>query len=162
MKKVSKIALCTALLFLALSPAARAQEWVGAERAKGVVVDAADAPIAGATVTLRYELSPESGPKPLTTNKKGRWSILGLKPGGWIATVEAEGYVGREERFTVFDAGSNDTIKIALREVPEEVKEAKQRNEANELLAKGNALIDEKRFADALSGSLQGEVTSRS
>ena len=148
MKNCSKITLAAALL-LVVSPSLQAQDWAGAGRAKGVVVDAADQPIQGAKVTLRFALSPENGPNPLTTNKKGRWNILGLKPGPWLIEVEAEGYVPRKENFTVFDTGSNDTVKIDLREVPKEVKEAKKRDEANELLAEGNALIDDKKFAEA-------------
>ena len=149
MKNRSKIALVAASLLFVLCPALQAQDWAGAERAQGVVVDASDQPIVGATVTLRFSLGDAGGPKPRTTNKKGRWSVLGLKPGSWTIEIAAEGYIPRKENITVYEAGANETIKIDLREVPREVKEAKQRNEANELLEKGNALVGEGRFADA-------------
>ncbi len=149
MKNWSKISLAAALLSLVISPTLFAQDWAGGERAQGIVVDASDSPIQGAIVTLRYDLGSKKGPKPLKSNKKGRWSVLGLKPGAWTATAEAEGYVPREVRFTVFDAGANETVKIQLREIPAEVKEAEQRNEANDLLTQGNELVGAGKFAEA-------------
>ena len=149
MRERSRYALAITLLTLALPPGLLAQDWAGGERAQGIVVDATDAPIQGATVTLRYELSPENGPKPLTTNKKGRWSVIGLKPGPWLIEVAAEGYIPRKAQFTVYDTGANETVKIDLAEVPAEVKEAARRTEANALLARGNELVGQERFAEA-------------
>ncbi len=156
MKTWSKITLAVALLSLVASPALRAQDWAGGNRAQGIVVDAtSDNPIKGAKVILLYTLT-ESGPKPLTTNKKGRWSALGLKPGDWTIEVEAEGYVSLKKDFTVFYGGGNETVEVDLREVPKEVKEAEQRNEANEFLTQGNALVSEGKFAEARAAYEKG------
>lgn len=143
----------TAFLAVLLCSQLAAQDWAGAERAQGVVVDQAEQPIEGAIVKLRYELSAnsEGGPKPLTTNKKGKWNILGLKPGTWIVDVEAEGYISRNAKFTVFDTGVNETVKIELPEIPEEVKDAERRSRANELLASGNLALTEGRLLEARS-----------
>lgn len=149
MKNWLRISLTAALLTLVFSPALLAQDWVGGERAQGIVVDESDNPIQGAKVTLSYQLNPDGGPKPMTTNKKGRWSVLGLKPGGWLITVEAEDYIPRDSGFTVYDAGANETVKIELREVPAAVKEAEMRNEANDLLTQGNDLVGAGKFTGA-------------
>lgn len=138
------------VLLLAVSPPLAAQDWAGAERVKGVVLDESDAPIAGATVTLQFELSSSAGgPKPMTTDKKGRWSAIGLKPGSWRIDIEAEGYYSRDARFTVYDTGVNETVRLNLEEVPEEVKQAELRSEANEVIEQGNQLASEGRFAEA-------------
>ena len=70
-----------------------AQAWAGKGRAEGLVVDRQGQPIEGAQVTLRPASSPDDGPEPLTTNKKGRWGYLGLTGGIWAVTIDADGYM---------------------------------------------------------------------
>ena len=79
------------ILAIAVSPLS-AQDWAGKGRAQGLVKDDAGNPLAGATITLQFPAdSPIGGPEPLTTNEKGRWSILGLTGGTWKVLIDLGG-----------------------------------------------------------------------
>src|SRR5262245_30824501 len=79
--------ICTLMLLFGL--AVQAQDWAGNGRAQGVVTDADKKPVEGAKVTMVLN---GAGPKPILTDKKGRWAFLGLSGGDWTATIEKEGY----------------------------------------------------------------------
>ena len=78
-------ALLAVVLLLLSSARLFAQEWKGIGRLQGIVTDESGQPIEGAKVTLRagdQTPKPESsGPPPITTDKHGKWSILGLTGG---------------------------------------------------------------------------------
>src|SRR5689334_7129323 len=59
---------------------------------QGEVVDANNAPIAGAVCTLSGRTLPESG-RPITTGDKGRFEFTGLFPGTYRLTCAAVGFV---------------------------------------------------------------------
>ena len=136
------------MLILAVAPAS-SQDWAGRGRAKGVVVNEAGDPIPGATVALKWEENPEAGPPPLKASKKGEYKYLGLRPGAWLVQVDAEGYVPKEDRFTVWADASVEEVRIVMREVPPEVKDAERRARINELIEQGNTLAQESKFAEA-------------
>lgn len=69
-----------------------AQAYRGNGRLQGVVLDPDGKPIAGAKVTL-FSLKTQSGPPSITTDKNGKWAILGLVNGSWNVDIEAEGFV---------------------------------------------------------------------
>ena len=74
-----------------------AQDWAGKGRAQGLLHDEARNPLVGAKVTLLFPPdSPIGGPEPMTTNKKGRWSFLGLRGGNWKVVIELEGFTPSE------------------------------------------------------------------
>jgi len=128
-------------ILIGFAPVANAQEWAGTSRARGEILTENDEPIADASVKLHWGENEDSGPAAMTTNKKGRWSVVGLRAGTWTVTVEAEGYIPWRSQMSVFGAGgAGDLDKINLREIPAEVKDAQRRERANELLAKGNTL----------------------
>src|SRR5690349_17396658 len=60
-------------------------------RVGGIVKDEAGQPIKGATVTAE---NPNTSPSSFTatTDDKGRFSIIGLRPGRWKFTVQAPGF----------------------------------------------------------------------
>lgn len=118
-----------------------AQEWRGPGRIKGLVVDASGNPIEGAKVTIEWagaeENSPSKGPQPTTTNKKGRWSYVGLTDGLWNISIEAEGQLTFEDQTTVYMQGA-ETLRLEMAPIPQEVIEAERRDAANEILKRGN------------------------
>lgn len=105
-RTLTLIAALGPLLLVATS--LEAQAWKGRGRLQGVVKNEAGEPIEGAKVFLHPADAPETGPDPVETSKKGRWSFLGLKHGGWIVVVEAQGYITVEDRAHVseFQAGA--------------------------------------------------------
>lgn len=94
-----------------------AQDWAGKGRAQGLVKDEGGDPLAGATVTLLFPPeSPIGGPESVTTNKKGRWSYLGLRGGNWKVLIELEGYIVSEGVLYVNEfqpAKAVETIMVA-------------------------------------------------
>ncbi|MEM6701893.1 MAG: carboxypeptidase regulatory-like domain-containing protein [Acidobacteriota bacterium] len=99
---------------LALATAASAQDWKGRARVQGLVTDENGQPVVGATVTLRRGDADGPGPDALTTNKKGRWSFLGLTGGPWNVTIEHPGYDVSEGTMPVTEAGTNDLVRTQL------------------------------------------------
>ena len=86
MRLVSVAASLLALFALILAAApAQAQAWAGKGRLQGSLKDEQGKPVQGATITLRKgtdRVDPKAdGPKPLLSDKNGKWSILGLGGG---------------------------------------------------------------------------------
>ena len=132
-----------AAVVLTGSPAL-AQDWAGSGRVKGTVTDGDGNPIADAQVFYRMLADPESGPPPMTTNKKGRFSMLGLKGGTWIVQIQADGYIpwtspGPVE---VFSTGISPIVEAVLEALPKEVLVARGRAEANAYLKAGDELLN--------------------
>jgi Flp pilus assembly protein TadD len=132
-----------AMLIVAASPAV-AQDWAGSGRVKGVVTDQDGKPVAGATVIYRMLKDPESGPPDMVTNKKGKFSMLGLKGGTWTVRVEAEGYYPwtSPTPVEVFSTGISPTVEAELEPLPKEALVAEGRAKANEFLKAGDSLME--------------------
>jgi tetratricopeptide (TPR) repeat protein len=140
--------LALACLLAAAVPAA-AQSWAGKGRLQGVVTDQQGNPIAGAKVTLKSPKDPEAGPPPLTTDKAGKWSILGLTGGQWTIAIEAEGFVGAEGPAHVNEFAPAPAIRVKLNPITKEMRQEAKGNEAVTLVEKGNALLLEEKYAEA-------------
>lgn len=144
--------LATAIaLTVALATPALAQEWAGRGRVQGVVKNEENKPIAGAQVTLQLN---GKGPAPVTTNDKGRWTMIGLAHGDWTVIIEAPGYVGSEGSIKVYESGPSQTLDVKLRKPTEQEvvavdPEAEKRSAAVEMLKTGNALMEQKNYAGA-------------
>ncbi|MGH7336810.1 MAG: carboxypeptidase-like regulatory domain-containing protein, partial [Myxococcota bacterium] len=114
-----RIAPLAAIVALAFAPSLAAplaaQEWSGRGRLNGVVSDESGEPIAGAAIRLRHEKIPDSGPDDMKTDKKGRWSKLGLLGGAWTILVAAEGYAPSQGTVTVNEFQPNSPIVLELR-----------------------------------------------
>lgn len=134
-----------------------AQDWVGTGRLQGVVKDEAGKPIVGAKVTLRpgsTGVDPANpGPKQITTDKNGRWTVLGLADGPWGVLIEADGYVSSEGKLQVSEGGPpQQAITITLKALTKEQKEPAKPSKAqlaNESITKGNDLLNQQKYADA-------------
>ncbi|HEY6321563.1 MAG TPA: tetratricopeptide repeat protein [Thermoanaerobaculia bacterium] len=154
-------ALLAVLLLLLSSARLAAQEWKGIGRLQGIVTDESGKPIDGAKVTLRPgDQTPKlesSGPPPVTTDKHGKWSMLGLTGGTWAVLIEKEGYITSEGRLKVAESGPpQQAVTVKLKEIPKEQaqaaaapKEPSKESKANEAINAGNAALQADKYADA-------------
>ncbi|HEX4952527.1 MAG TPA: tetratricopeptide repeat protein [Thermoanaerobaculia bacterium] len=135
---------------LLLGSSVEAQDWAGRGRLQGIVTDQDRNPIAGAKVTL-YLNAEGNGPKPLITDKKGRWSTLGLATGTWTVLIEAEGFKIAEGAARVLSEGigPGETLRVSLNPIPKELIEATKAESPAGMIERGNALMMERKFAEA-------------
>jgi len=147
MSLFKKSIMCLALALvcggLVVTSTALAQDWKGQGRLAGVVEDAEGNPVPGAVVQL--ELPGRGKPDPLTTDKKGRWAILGISGGRWNVDIGAEGYVTRNLFANVRQGRHMPPMKTTL----EVAAPAGPPPEVMEALEKGDAAYKEGRYADA-------------
>jgi|HubBroStandDraft_3_1064219.scaffolds.fasta_scaffold96483_1 tetratricopeptide (TPR) repeat protein len=144
----------------ALAAPLAAQEWTGHGRAQGVIKDEQGKPVAGAKVTLRPGKgrveATKSGPPPITTDKSGKWAILGLANGPWGVLIEADGYIPSEGQIAVDEFHPSQPVTISLKVIPKEQQQAAQAAkeptkgaQAKEALTRGNDLLQQQKYADA-------------
>ena len=141
-----------ALVCLAGSPLA-AQAWAGRGRLQGTIKDESGKPVEGAKLTLRPGTdrvdAAKEGPPPLTTDKKGKWSVLGLAQGPWGVLIEKEGYQPSEGQVQVNEFAVAQPLNVTLKVIPKEVIEAAQKKseqesatgQAKAALERGNTLL---------------------
>lgn len=122
---------------------ALAQDWSGSGRVRGTVMDQDGNPIVGAQVHYRMVADRESGPPPMVTDKKGRFSMLGVKGGMWLVGVEADGYQTwmSPAPVEVFSTGVSPPVEVVLEALPMEELVARSRAEANAFLEAGDDLL---------------------
>jgi tetratricopeptide (TPR) repeat protein len=146
-----------AFVALALVSPLLAQDWVGRGRLQGIVKDEQGKPLAGAKVTLRPGSTgvdaANPGPPVITTDKSGRWSVLGLGGGPWGVLIELEGYIASEGKLNVTEEGPPApavivTLKALSKEQKEPAKPSKTQV-ANAAIAKGNELLGQQKYAEA-------------
>jgi Flp pilus assembly protein TadD len=113
-----KLAAASILALLA-SGAAVAQEWRGGKaRVDGIVKNEKGEPIPGATVKLRWGKSGRGGPD-LTTDKSGRWAIVGIMSGPWDVDMEAPGYLPKKISISLQESGRTPTVDVQLEPQPQ-------------------------------------------
>jgi len=115
----------------------------------GLVLDDSEKPIEGARVTLTPAASPDKGPSPVSTNRKGRWFVGGLAEGRWRLVISAEGFLRSEGSATV-GPQLGRLIRVVLRPLTE-VPPAFAENPSSVLgwLERGNSLLEQGRPAEA-------------
>ncbi len=118
MRSIRTLAALSLLIIVAAAVPAAAQDWKGRGRVEGVVTTEDDKPIEGVKVTLHPANDPENGPEPLYTNKKGRWSYLGLAGGTWRIVLDREGYMGSEGTVQVSEFARGKPVVVKLRANP--------------------------------------------
>ncbi|HVT16455.1 MAG TPA: tetratricopeptide repeat protein [Thermoanaerobaculia bacterium] len=148
-----------AVLLLTAGVSLWAQGWAGRGRLQGLVKDQDGKPLAGARVTLRQGAPPvkaeNPGPAPMTTDKIGKWSYLGLAGGAWGVLVEKEGYISSEGQVQVVEGGVGvaTPIVVSLRPVPKEQVQKQQvetkGGQAVKLIDSGNTLLLQEKYAEA-------------
>ena len=129
---------------LATSGRISAQDWTGDSRIQGKVVDENGQPVQGAIVKLR--LASENAGPDAKTDKHGEFSALALAGGTWNIDVEAPGFMRR--KLSVSLPGGSGRIPPLDITLKKDVA-AEQQTQLQGLLAKGDALYKEGKFAEA-------------
>ena len=149
------------------------QSWAGQARLQGLIRDESGKPIQGATITLRKgtgRVDPKTdGPKPLTTDKNGKWAILGLVNGPWGILIQKEGYIDSEGQINAEEhpIGPVQPINITLKKPSQEQLDAAAKAaqaqqgpsagaQAKAALEKANALLAAGKYAEARAAYEEG------
>ncbi|MFL6258908.1 MAG: tetratricopeptide repeat protein [Thermoanaerobaculia bacterium] len=157
------------LLLAAASVPVWGQSWAGRGRLQGTIKDEAGKPIQGATITLRKGTdrvdAKTDGPKPITTDKNGKWAILGLANGPWGILIQKEGYQDSEGQLNVeeFPVGPVQPVNITLKKPTQQQVQAAQAQQgpsagaqAKESLEKANTLLAQGKYAEARAAYEEG------
>jgi len=155
--------LLVTLLVIAGAPAL-GQSWAGRGRLQGAVKDEGGKPVQGVKITLRKgteRVDPKTdGPASITTDKNGKWSILGLANGPWGILLEKEGYMPSEGAVQVNEFGVAQPINVTLKLPPKEVVEQAEKQsaggQAKAAIERGNALLSEGKLAEARASYQEG------
>lgn len=162
--RIAKSMVLLAVLLVVAGVPVHAQSWAGKGRLQGIVKDEAGKPMEGATVTLRNgsdTVDPKKdGPAILTTDKNGKWSILGLTSGGWGILIEKPGFIPSEGRVTVNEYAVAQPLIINLKVIPKEVAQKAEKEsatgQAKSAIEKGNALLAQDKYAEARAAYEEG------
>lgn len=159
------LSMILSIALLAVALPAAAQSWAGQGRLQGEIHDPSGKPVEGAKITLRKgndRVDPtKDGPKQVLTDKRGKWSILGLAGGSWGILIEKEGFMQSEGQVHVNESGPPaQPIIIALKDVPKEVmqkaKEPSKNALAKAAIEQGNADLEAKKYAEARANFEKG------
>jgi tetratricopeptide (TPR) repeat protein len=142
-----------------------AQSWAGRGRLQGQIRDEQGKPVEGAVINLRQgdgqvNLKAE-GPKSVTTDKNGKWSILGLAGGAWGILIQKPGFMDSEGQVKVNEFAIaqpiNITLKLPAKEVVQQTQKVNSKAaEAKAALEKGNALLQAGQYAEARASYEEG------
>lgn len=145
------------IALLAASLPAAAQSWAGQGRLQGEIRDEQGKGVEGAKITLRpgsERVDPKAdGPKQIFTDKRGKWSILGLTGGAWGILIEKEGFMPSEGQIKVNEYSVAQPLIVTLKLPSKEVQEAAKAPSKNALakaaLEEGNTDLAANKFAEA-------------
>lgn len=124
-----------------------AQAGRGTARVGGTVKDEEGKPVIGAKITLEH-MEEKGAIRDAKTDKKGKWSIMGLGTGIWKVRVIAEGYEPFEKDIYVTQLERNPSIEVVLKKSKPVEPEYE---EGVELLDEGNKLFSENKFEEAIA-----------
>lgn len=139
-----------ASFFLLISSSLLAQEGRGIGRLGGVVLDPEGKPIEGAQVTLIFSQN-ENMKLEAITNKKGEWSFIGLGTGNWTLKVVAKGFLPAEKTVYVSQLSVNPKVTVKLEKGLMEGVNLIQDEASFTWLEKGNQLLNEGKYAEAVA-----------
>jgi len=158
--------LILSIALLAGARPAAAQSWAGQGRLQGEVRDEQNKPVEGATVTLRMGSdrvdAAKPGPKVITTDKFGKWAILGLAGGSWGVLIQKDGFIPSEGSLHVVESDMSVpspirvTLKVVPKAVAEKAKEPSKNALAKAAIEQGNADLEAKKYADARANFEKG------
>jgi hypothetical protein len=157
------------VLLAVASVPAWGQSWAGRGRLQGTIKDEAGKPIQGATITLRKgpdRVDPKKdGPKPITTDKSGKWAVLGLANGAWGILIQKEGYMDSEGQINVEEhpIGPVQPVNITLKKPTQAQVQAAQAQQApstgaqaKAALENANNLLAQGKYAEARAAYEEG------
>lgn len=122
----------------------------GKGRLAGVVVDEEGNPIQSAKLYMEY-MGKDVYKLESTSDKRGRWSFLGLGTGKWRITASLDGYIPSALDFFVQQLEKNPKITLILKKLLASDKPFIEDEGSFEFLEKGNELYGEGKYAEALS-----------
>ncbi len=162
--RIAKFTLPLAVLLVVAGVPGYGQSWAGKGRLQGQVKDEAGKPVEGARITLRNgndAVDPKKdGPAILTTDKNGKWSILGLTSGGWGVLIEKPGFIPSEGRVSVNEFAVAQPLIVTLKVIPKEVIQKAEKEsatgQAKTAIEKGNSLLAQEKYADARAAYEEG------
>jgi len=149
-KKAAMVIIPMCLLILALSgPGLYSQEGRGSGRMAGIVVDEAGNPIEGALIILQYLQF--SNKLTAVSNAKGQWGFIGLGKGFISLTTAKEGFVPSTIPLEISGVKKNPEPKIILKKAVGNAATEGLSDSSKERLLQGNALFEQKKFAEAMA-----------
>ena len=107
------VIILAALTAFAVAGSALAQDWRGAGRLAGKVLDEAGAPIEGVVVKARRGES--NGGPDVKTNKNGEFVLAGINGGQWAFDFEKPGYVTRQMSASLQEHSTNPPMTVTLK-----------------------------------------------
>ena len=117
----------------------------GKGRINGIVTDKEGNPIVDAQVKVIYH---DDVTNFITkTNKKGKWSIVGLGTGDFRIIIKSDGYIPVNIIREVSQLMKNKTINIEM----EKSKKIVVQEDLMQFLEQGNTLFNEKKFTEAIA-----------
>ena len=149
-KKAAMVIIPMCLLILALSgPGLYSQEGRGSGRLAGIVVDEAGNPIEGALIILQYlQLSNKLT---AVSNAKGQWGFIGLGKGVISITTSKENFAPSTIQLEISGVKKNPEPKIILKKAVGNAATEGLSDSSKERLLQGNALFEQKKFAEAMA-----------
>jgi tetratricopeptide (TPR) repeat protein len=158
------LSMILSIALLAVALPAAAQSWAGQGRLQGEVRDEQNKPIEGAKIILRKgsdRVDPtKDGPKEILTDKRGKWSILGLASGAWGVLIQKDGFTQSEGQVTVNEFTIAQplivNLKLPPKAVAEKAKEPSKNALAKAAIEQGNADLEAKKYAEARANFEKG------
>ena len=117
----------------------------GKARVKGIVIDEAGNPLADALIILTHEDKVTKFKK--KSNKKGKWSIIGLGSGEFLVDVTLDGYVPFNTLINVSQLSKNDLVKCILKKAKQTVVQEDLKPKVEE----AGKLLNEKKYDEAIA-----------
>lgn len=136
-------------IFLAFAILSFAQVGRGQGRIGGVVVDDEGNPIKSAKIVIYFQ-GKENINREATSDKNGKWSIIGLGSGDWRVTASAEGYIPTYIELYVSQLQVVPKITLTLKKIqPSEDKIVKDESTLA-LLDQASQLFKEGKYTEAI------------
>jgi tetratricopeptide (TPR) repeat protein len=136
-------------IFSAFSILSFAQAGRGTARIGGVVVDESGNPISSAKIVIYFQGKEEIS-REAKSDKKGRWSIIGLGSGDWRVTASAEGYIPTYFDLNVSQIKINPTITLTLKKIKPSESSIIEDESTLALLDQASRLFDEGKYTEAI------------
>lgn len=136
-------------IFSAFSVLSFAQAGRGKARIGGVVVDENGNPIGSAKIVVYFQGKEEIS-RQAKSNKKGRWSIMGLSSGDWRVTASAEGYIPTYSDVNVSQININPKITLTLKKVKPSESSIIEDEASLALLDQASQLFDQEKYTEAI------------
>jgi tetratricopeptide (TPR) repeat protein len=148
-RKLRRVLCAAAWVFAFFAAGLDAQEGRGSGRLAGTVVDEKGNPLEGAS--LRLEYLQFNNTMTAVSNAKGQWGFIGLGKGVISLTISKEGFLPSTIQLDISGVKKNPEPRIVLKKPTGDVAKEGLSDASKEILLQGNALFEQKRYAEALA-----------